>query len=320
MKKGKGELTDHGSAPIKGKAKLKAKASSAEEKRNQEKGNRDFKNAAHVHKHTVRKISEWLLQKHESEGTNNVDFAEMSFEEMKEIVPDQSQELDELREAEFTCVQLFAEKTNQSPLMVFCGLCLMKPLFRTERKEMLRAICDPANHTKLLELIQSYRTKFGFPPTPIHLGKLFITEALFPKAKARPSPSTGGAAQGARDDGPRKPSPVTGGEAKAPNSEKDEKDAKGSDFRWFSISWKKGSAKCKCTGNCVTGCEARKARGSCPNPASFNTGKEASSWKPALCGACKCQVPGCTNGARRPFGENRRPENLGKCFRHWVRK
>ena len=151
----KRKLTDNGRATSKGKGKGRSKVQARSEGLG--------KKAPYIHQHTVRKIMYWHL---EERGAENMDFSDWTLAELAELVPDQSQQLLDISTSECVSAQDLANKTKQHPMMVSCGLCLFKPLFKEGRSEMLHFLCDRSNHATLLDIIQAYNVEFGIPPTP----------------------------------------------------------------------------------------------------------------------------------------------------------
>jgi hypothetical protein len=280
------------------------------------------------------------MQEHDEAGKNRLNFEEWSLEDLARIVPDRTQTLHKLA-AEYATVQLLADKTQQLPLMVSCGLCLMKPLLMEKNKQQLQVLCNLRNRQLVVETIKQYVQKFNFPPPPVHLGSLVLKQLLLPAT----SPISG-EAQGADKDK----------KDEDENAQDDEKANAGyndntsadnntcadaspgagdndigaafkqdSAFRWYPIPWVIGSTSCKCAGNCGAGCAARtREDGLCPNPVSQESRKEfLAANKLIRCQACKCQHPGCLSAARRPFagafGIPNTSQSRGRCIKHWLK-
>jgi hypothetical protein len=162
----KRKLTEHGSSPSTsiGKEKATSKAKGT---------------ASYIHQHIVRKIVHWRMQEHDEAGTNRLNFEEWSLEDLARIVPDRTQTLHKLA-AEYATVQQLADKTQQLPLMVSCGLCLMKPLLMEKNKQQLQVLCNLRNRLLVVETIKQYVQKFNFPPPPVHVGSLVLKQLLLP--------------------------------------------------------------------------------------------------------------------------------------------
>ena len=88
---------------------------------------------------------------------------------------------------------------------------------------------------------------------------------------------------------------------------------------WYVVEWVEEGEACKCSGNCFSRCRGRVTN--CGNPAAASIAAAERRRTPVLqlCIACRCKATGCPRGARRPFGDFRRPENFGKCRKHWVK-
>ena len=93
--------------------------------------------------------------------------------------------------------------------------------------------------------------------------------------------------------------------------------------KWYKIEFAdRPKSRCRCKGNCLTGCPARHQGASCPNPATWNLpklGRKRYNAKVPLCDACVCQTPQCNSGARRPYGKHAQNlANAGRCRRCWT--
>jgi len=119
------------------------------------------------------------MQEHDEAGTNRLNFEEWSLEDLARIVPDQTQTLHKLA-TEYATVQQLADQTQQLPLMVSCGLCLMKPLLMEKNKQQLQVLCNLRNRQLVVETIKQYVQKFNFPPPPVHVVSLVVEQLLLP--------------------------------------------------------------------------------------------------------------------------------------------
>ena len=285
----------------------------------------------YLHKHIVRKTSLWLIRQHTQQGTCCIDFNTMTPQDLKIIAPDQTSQLDQLPHTGPGCISEAATKTNQNPLLLTCGLCLMQKLFDKKYQTLLQILMHPDNHLGLMQTIQEYKAKFNMPPTYYRLAMLWkahfmddeaediqhdeeqqdfcencennvLTAGSMKLDKASPTASDPEGVQ------KKKASPKPG-EQHAINTEP---------RRWYQIQGPGTRCRCK-SGNCVLGCPSRLMKGHCGNPASINISKadkQKKFWIP-LCDACRCQHEGCHASARRPYGIHQKPENNGFCQKHW---
>ena len=285
--------------------------------------------APYTHQHTVRKIAYWCIHEHDAAGTNRLDFQKWTLGELAEIVPDQSEQLLDIAPSECITVQQLADKTQQHPLIVSCGLCLFKPLMKEEHVQKLQFLCNPVNHPMLLETLKTYVGKFGFPPPPMHLAA--ITKVAFPMN----SPTTGvpqvakpcadrvdeaHAVQALAIEAPAEEVEGPGGGERKEDLA-DQEPPPPEPFRWYRMARVRGGVRCTCVGNCGAGCAARTQEDRlCPNPVSKESKNEfVKAGKPIRCNACKCQEPGCLSAARRPWGLTDPRASFGRCIKHWKK-
>ena len=286
-------------------------------------------NAPYSVKHFVRKQALWLIRAHQDLGTCQVDYSQMTLEDLKRLMPDSSNSLSKVGLSHKATV--FQVVEGMDPLVIATFLCLFLPL--EKKPSHLSAITNPANHELALRLIKEYESRAGVPPPPSWLASELdrTNQNMEPVGGHQPldlwmaCASAKGLAQGETkeavlgDHRPRdhQPPMATGSSVEATVKSKD---AHGDLMMWHPT----GEAphkklRCGCTGNCRRLCPGR-GHGGCPNVAVINLPGKRQSLKKMwiqLCSVCRCQEPGCHGGARKPYGDHMDPCNWGRCARHW---
>ena len=246
------------------------------------------------------------MRQHTQTGTCCIDINTMTAQDLKILAPDATSQLDRLPHTGPGCISEAATKTNQNPLLLTCGLCLMHKLFNKKHQTLLQILMHPDNQLGLMQTIQEYNAKFNMPPTYYRLARLWKAHFMDDEAEDiqlhKASPTASDLAVQKKEASPKP------GKQHAINTEP---------RRWYQIQGPGTRCQCK-SGNCVLGCPSR-WKGHCGNPASINISKahkQKKFWIP-LCDACRCQHEGCLASARRPYGNHQKPENNGFCQKHW---
>ena len=124
-------------------------------------------NAPYSVKHFVRKQALWLIGAHQDLGTCQVDYSQMTLEDLKRLMPDSSNSLSKVGLSHKATV--FQVVEGMDPLVIATFLCLFLPL--EKKPSHLSAITNPANHELALRLIKEYESRAGVPPPPSWLAK-----------------------------------------------------------------------------------------------------------------------------------------------------
>lgn len=201
----------------------------------------------------------------------------------------------------FTVQAMAAKCGGVEPLMWSAHACLA----RKAPKLFTEQMCDPQHFDKFQAAITAFREEFGVTPSTRVLGQIMHKTMAGCSSVSGASLAEGRPATSQQHtDAELPPVPAAGDRQ----------------ITWYAtaVSSSKKS-RCRCRGNCVSGCPARsnRAGADCPNLAVVNVGSENMRHRP-LCAACKCRVPGCLAGARRPYGKHCLPESYGNCSKHWA--
>ena len=124
-------------------------------------------NAPYSVEHFVRKQALWLIGAHQDLGTCQVDYSQMTLEDLKRLMPDSSNSLSKVGLSHKATV--FQVVEGMDPLVIATFLCLFLPL--EKKPSHLSAITNPANHELALRLIKEYESRAGVPPRPSWLVK-----------------------------------------------------------------------------------------------------------------------------------------------------
>ena len=211
------------------------------------------------------------------------------------VFPDQKEHVTGLGAFDINSAGSLSHVMQQPPILTLCFLCLLGPIVKKQQEHILM---DTGNHTKLIEMAQEHKDEYKIPPSPAWLCQEFLvrnerTKRKKPSGveeKIRSEPPTGLGGGGIVEVGSRKPI----------------------SSRWYeTVLAKSVSVRCKCSGNCHSNCPGRTSN--CTNVALDPP-------QLMLCEACKCRANGCTQSARRPWGDMNFSENKGFCKRHWPKR
>ena len=124
-------------------------------------------NASYSVNHFVRKQALLLVQAHQARGTCRVDWSQMTVGDLKTLMPDTSNSLDQVGLSHQATVFQIVEGLD--PLVIATFLCLFQPV--EKKPSHLSAITNPANHELALRLIQEFKSRVGVPPSPSWLAE-----------------------------------------------------------------------------------------------------------------------------------------------------
>ncbi len=128
--------------------------------------------------HYIRKHVMWLVRKHESLGSCQVDFEKMHLTDLAKLVPDEQEYLSELQEAVTMSAGKVASMLQVQPLMISCCMCLLGKLLEGRQESLLQLFRDQRHWAALKRNIAQHKTRYGFPPSPWALIFAFQQEGL----------------------------------------------------------------------------------------------------------------------------------------------
>ena len=237
----------------------------------------------------------WLISDRESKGLGKMDWKQMNLRTLQTFVPDPAEILLSLEDTGIGSADMLGSLMKQPPLLTTCFLSLLVPVLEMKHPSTFE---NPGTHARLIASVEEHTREFGIPPSLAWICKPEGKVALISQMAA-PSMQAG---QG---------TPSQAGRKKQNRRKSRKKQVPRA--KWFQTldPSRSGWDQCHCNGNCHIHCPARKPGKRCPNKATrkFIT-------KP-LCEACRCRTKGCSNAARRPFGQFLLPANYGYCQRHY---